>query len=483
MDIIANPYCFNDVSGTIVLDSSEIGMNYTLMRDLPISSQPGTGNALVWNDITANTGYYIVAENAAYNSCKTNTDTVSMIHLAQPTVTLSSTIVKADIGTVDTILLTNLNADTDVWLYYSLTQKDSVTSKFDSIYIHKTGFPDYIWNYLLPANMGTYYLKLTRITDLYGCETMLNDSVIVIATSCLNVAFTMDCPKDTVATISYGACEFQFTSLGKPLITVNGADQSLDTTITITHNGPADLIFGQGQYEIMWYAENDCGVKDSCTQWVVVNYPPCSPLDTVWYVDALGQIATKIDSLYAIDFETNRYPTVRINCDCWMAENLTSTLDRNGDPIPSYIYQTKLYSDTAANLAKYGRLYDGITASKGGAQDAEGRVPGICPDGWVLPTYAQYEALIPFGSDALRQINEWMYDHSATNSTGFSSLPAGYYFATGQYFTLLMGDTYFWTSDCYQGTGKVAHIRYSCPVLQLETMSSLNAVSVRCVKK
>jgi uncharacterized protein (TIGR02145 family) len=67
------------------------------------------------------------------------------------------------------------------------------------------------------------------------------------------------------------------------------------------------------------------------------------------------------------------YRTVRIGNQVWMAENLN--YDAEG---------SKCYNNDPANRQKYGWLYDWETAK------------AVCPDGWHLPSDAEWQELVDF---------------------------------------------------------------------------------------
>ena len=104
------------------------------------------------------------------------------------------------------------------------------------------------------------------------------------------------------------------------------------------------------------------------------------------------------------------YKTVTVGKQTWMAENLNYAY--TGVPYNYYSGSTSdstswCYSNAAANCTKYGRLYtwaaamDSVgtwsTNSKGcgygTACSPTYPVRGICPEGWHLPTNAEFETL------------------------------------------------------------------------------------------
>lgn len=328
----------------------------------------------------------------------------------------------------------------------------------------------------------TFIEGITRVTwiavDSSGNEARCEFEVNVYRRDIFNIL----CPEDTLVTLDYGVPPSSII-LQEPKVEVNGGVVPNDGYI-ITNNLPEGAIRESGVYEIEW-SVTDTGnltLTKTCTLRLVLNYKPCGINDTIYKLDGtVDSVAT----LIAVDYEGNEYSTVRIGCDCWTAENLHSTRYSDGSAVSDYgSYYATGYRDSLANGMKYGYLYDWYSASRTVRPSRAVAYPqGICPDGWYLPGEIHYERLIPYGSNALREAGEWLDDTEATNETGFSALPAGYYDRPTDLYRLLLGDAYFWSSEPGNSVqGRVAHIRYLCPVLQMENMRKDNRASVRCVK-
>lgn len=344
----------------------------------------------------------------------------------------------------------------------------------------------YFSNQTLPGPYGKFevlYSDGSPVPDAYvRIKPGSNDTILqIFKGNCPAPDFDIftDCPLDTLVTLPYGYCD-QKIALQAPSITWIGGD------FTFNDNLPVDSVYPAGIHYIEWTVEsNHCGIQDTCGLWVVVNYSPCGTNDTIWELRPGNDPDFHLETVYATDYEQNDYSTVRINCECWTKENLRSTIyQQDASPVNNpMIYQAVMYPDTVYNKLKYGLLYDWNAATRSGEMDPAGYVQGICPDGWRLPTVSDYEGLISLGTDALRQPGEWLDDNTADNSSGFSALPAGYYNASADIFYQLKGDTYFWTSFSGNSVmGKVAHIRYLCPVILIEDMLKNNGASVRCIK-
>ena len=145
------------------------------------------------------------------------------------------------------------------------------------------------------------------------------------------------------------------------------------------------------------------------------------------------------------DIDGNVYPVVQIGDQCWMAANLKTTRYRDGSTIPNVTGNTVWfqlnsgawcnYYNSPANDATYGKLYNWYAAANS----------NICPDGWHVPTDAEWQQLelalgMPAGEvnntgyrGAVQNVGGKMKTTSlwnapntgATNESGFSSLPGG----------------------------------------------------------
>ncbi len=146
------------------------------------------------------------------------------------------------------------------------------------------------------------------------------------------------------------------------------------------------------------------------------------------------------------DADNHRYKTVQIGNRCWFAENLRKSV--NG---------SLCYGSVEANCNLYGRLYNWNTAVHSSSQ-------GICPDGWHIPTDAEWAQLKTDVKDVFKlksQLNSWGgskgYNQSTigSNESRFSALGSGAYstnyntaYMSGfNGFGHLRNATFWWTSS------------------------------------
>ena len=150
------------------------------------------------------------------------------------------------------------------------------------------------------------------------------------------------------------------------------------------------------------------------------------------------------------------YKTVTIGTQTWMAQNL------NYETANSYCYD-----DNASYCTKYGRLYTWAAAMDSeGTWSTNGKgcgygttcsptypVRGVCPEGWHLPTRAEFETLVTAIGDEsiagqkLKSTTGWTAHRDFINEDAFafSALPAGVRDYYGGYYNE-GNDAYFWSS-------------------------------------
>lgn len=162
-----------------------------------------------------------------------------------------------------------------------------------------------------------------------------------------------------------------------------------------------------------------------------------------------------------MDVDGNSYQEVSIGNQVWLQENLKVTHFNNGDSIPiikmdsvwrnlsSAAYCN--YDNDLGNVQSYGRLYNGYVA-------IDNR--NVCPLNWHVPSMEDWNQLIDYlGGELLSggKMNEqgnahWIWTNgSATNSSGFTALPAGFRAGSGGLisgeFTSIRTMCVFWSSS------------------------------------
>ena len=174
-----------------------------------------------------------------------------------------------------------------------------------------------------------------------------------------------------------------------------------------------------------------------------------------------------------IEFAGKTYNTVQIGDQCWLKENL------NYETANSWCYD-----NNSTNCETYGRLYTWSAAMNGSTTPG---AQGICPDGWHIPTLADFETLEAYVDDKaaalINEIEALNYIPSvAQNETSFSALFAGirYYFG---YFNNLGYNTFFWSSTEYNSASAYSvSLGYNYSDVDLNDRVKGSGFSVRCVQ-
>ena len=221
------------------------------------------------------------------------------------------------------------------------------------------------------------------------------------------------------------------------------------------------------------------------------------------------------------DFDGNEYPTVQIGTQCWLQKNLQTTHYDNGEEIPystdvSHTQAYRHYPGLDSNYVDlYGYLYNWMAVihsdTSAVANTSSQPLQGICPTGWHVPTYQEFQVLKEFLSqDSLyycgddptqvaKSLTARMLVYNTENTTciccpgwysytnnasGFTGLMAGRY--VGGTCGFLGGQGFYWT--CTQKTSQSAvalglHIAYPAitPTQPLGTQFS-EGHAVRCIK-
>jgi len=177
----------------------------------------------------------------------------------------------------------------------------------------------------------------------------------------------------------------------------------------------------------------------------------------------------------SVTYEEQTYKTVEIGTQVWMAKNLNYAIEGS-----------RCYEDKANNCTTYGRLYDWETAMT------------ACPDGWRLPSDADWNDLMKFVNPScldnslcadagtkLKARNLWSTSSgykAGTDDYGFAALPGGYGTSVGNFYDV--GSYGLWWSATEDGAyAYYWFMRYYNESVNRTSYDKSYLRSVRCVKE
>ncbi|MGF1554624.1 FISUMP domain-containing protein [Paucihalobacter sp.] len=197
------------------------------------------------------------------------------------------------------------------------------------------------------------------------------------------------------------------------------------------------------------------------------------------------------------------YQTVTIGDQVWMAENLKYLPIVVGPDMGSlttpYSYVNDFFGSDVNNAKGtenfniYGVLYNYPAAMNGALSSIENPsgIQGICPDGWHLPSNAEWQELVNFiGGEANADLliktdtNKWAFpNENATNEFGFSALPGGSFSNSGNNFSSVGLEGYWWTSQEFEEENALLFRLSDENIVVIGfSISKASGFSVRCVK-
>ena len=167
----------------------------------------------------------------------------------------------------------------------------------------------------------------------------------------------------------------------------------------------------------------------------------------------------------------------QIGSQVWMVRNMNLSKDASGEPIG------KCYDNDPSNCDKYGRLYTYDEAMR------------VCPDGWILPTSAEWDALLKtvgvadghtddyryWAGGRLKSSASWFFN-SGTDDYGFMALPGGGVYPDGSFGEASRLGAW-WTSDTTANNDAVYYVMfYNIDWVESSSTGKDFYLSVRCME-
>ena len=242
-------------------------------------------------------------------------------------------------------------------------------------------------------------------------------------------------------------------------------------------------------------------------------------IDSIIFYKAVQGVFTCGTSLVS-DFDGNTYKTVSIGTQCWMAENLNigTKILGTANQANNSIIEKYCYNDADSNCTTYGGLYqwaelvqylNGATNTSTWFPVPTGNIHGICPNGWHIPTDAEWTTLEIYlvtngynydgttvGNKLAKSLADttlWYTsavtgavgntDYSAKrNITGFTGLPGSSRGSGGSYFSLTYQGLWWSATEYDPNKGFCRSMSSSQVSVNSGNSYKDTGFSVRCLK-
>ncbi len=193
------------------------------------------------------------------------------------------------------------------------------------------------------------------------------------------------------------------------------------------------------------------------------------------------------------------YPTVQIGTQCWMSKNMNvgTMISSSSNQTNNATLEKYCYNNDATNCTTYGGLYlwaeavqyqNGATNTSSPSPAFVGNVNGICPTGWHLPSDGEWTTLENAlggaslaGGKMKSTSNLWTVNIGATNSSGFSGLPAGVLLTNGAFNDLGIYSN-FWSLSESGSNASRRGLGYNYSFIGSGSFSKTYGFSIRCLK-
>lgn len=218
------------------------------------------------------------------------------------------------------------------------------------------------------------------------------------------------CDDDVTYVLDLANCEVESSSSDE-------AEES-SSSEEVEESSSSEMTTPSSSEKVEESSSSEVPVESSSSE---VNAASSSSLNSIY--DAINNTLTDLR-------DGQVYKTVVIGTQIWMAQNLNYLPEDTVGTIwagLSVCGGGRYKSKEGGNCDIYGRLYESDFTTK----TENKRV--ICPDGWSVPTKGQYETMISYLGDrpieklVLNDGDLWPDIEGATNESGFSALPSGYY--------------------------------------------------------
>jgi uncharacterized protein (TIGR02145 family) len=310
-----------------------------------------------------------------------------------------------------------------------------------------------------------------------------------------------------------------------PIYNISGIIQS--TAVDVLPNTPVTFtatIYNGGTNPYFQWVINEVNITDNHTNtytYIPLNgdnikcvmssniYSPCglynNPTTSNTITMRVSTVTNSCPGIPTVSYGGKIYRTVQIGTQCWFKDNLNvgTMIPSTQDQTNNNIIEKYCLNNLESNCDIFGGMYNwsemvkyqnGATNTKNWSPVPTGNVQGICPDGWHIPTYDEWNVLVTYlGGNAVAggklketSLNHWdAPNRNASNSSLFTGLAGGDRWTNGTFANYRKYVSYWTITGGYDGG--VTAMYYGGMSFAIEKSIGgqyykNNSIGVRCLK-
>jgi uncharacterized protein (TIGR02145 family) len=207
---------------------------------------------------------------------------------------------------------------------------------------------------------------------------------------------------------------------------------------------------------------------------------------------------SKLIKNIARDIDGNVYNGIQIENQFWLTENLNVSKYRNGDDIPQVQNEAEwttlktgawcYYENKEDNGTTYGKLYNWFAVND---------PRGLAPEGFHIPSDKEWKTLtnylggnkinnlIPLAGGKMKEKGKMNWEKpnkGATNSSGFTGLPAGHRNIEGIFISKGLKAFWWSSSEVDSNNASFRNLLYNYDFLVFSATFKTQGFSIRCIK-
>lgn len=192
-----------------------------------------------------------------------------------------------------------------------------------------------------------------------------------------------------------------------------------------------------------------------------------------------------------LDKDLHYYGIVNIGTQTWLSQNIDAGIfiDTHSYQINNQIIEKYCIDNSSYNCDNQGGLYTWGEMMRYSPSDSSsiGTTQGVCPVGWHIPTYKEWETLIDYyggtsvAGDSLKMSPDFAYWLPNTPKT-FEAMQNGYFDGTQKKFDDSNFATFYSATEFSPDLAYYIKLHIDTPSAEFGIISKSAALSVRCIK-